>query len=141
MWYLLSRLQLLLDYYGPCVILMFMNFPYCYAILSLCLYKSMLAKEKESSNNLSKVPEQSVKTANTCEVPLTSLLINIGFCLIMFLLLQLCGDVPPNPGPMKFCHLNARSLLAGVDLDTHMEDQYSLLDDIYECLVYIKDLM
>ena len=57
----------------------------------------------------------------------------------MLLLLLLCGDIPPNPGPMKFCHLNSRSILSGVDLDTHMDDQYSLLDDIYECLVYINE--
>ncbi len=55
------------------------------------------------------------------------------------LLLLMCGDVPPNPGPVKFCHLNARSLLAGVDLEQHMDDQYSLLDDIYEALVYTND--
>ncbi len=49
------------------------------------------------------------------------------------------GDVPPNPGPLKFCHLNARSILAGVDLDQHIDDQYSLLDDIYASLVYTND--
>ncbi len=55
------------------------------------------------------------------------------------MLLLMCGDVQPNPGPVKFCHLNARSLLAGVDLEQHMDDQYSLLDDIYEALVYTND--
>ena len=51
----------------------------------------------------------------------------------------MCGDVSPNPGPVKFCHLNARSLLAGVDLEQHMDDQQSLLYDIYEALVYTND--
>ncbi len=68
------------------------------------------------------------------------LLINLPFkYAVMMMLLLMCGDVPPNPGPVKFCHLNARSLLAGVDLEQHMDDQYSLLDDIYEALVYIND--
>ena len=33
---------------------------------------------------------------------------------VMMMLLLMCGDVKPNPGPVKFCHLNARSILAGV---------------------------
>ncbi len=57
----------------------------------------------------------------------------------MVLLMQ-CGDIPPNPGPLTFCHLNARSILAGVDLEQHMDDQYSLLDDIYETLVQCSNL-
>ncbi len=35
--------------------------------------------------------------------------------------------------------MNARSLLSGVDLSKHIESQYSLLDEIYETLVYIND--
>ncbi len=54
---------------------------------------------------------------------------------IVILLLR-SGDIELNPGPIKFCHLNARSLLAGVDITQHIQHQYSLLDDIYECLVY-----
>ncbi len=54
------------------------------------------------------------------------------------LLILRCGDVSPNPGPVKFCHLNARSLLAGVDLNKHIDDQYSLLDEIHETLIYFQ---
>ena len=73
--------------------------------------------------------------------PLTMLLLhNLQFKYIVLMILFLkCGDVHPNPGPLKFCHLNARSILAGVDLNQHIDDQYSLLDDIYEALVYIND--
>ena len=50
------------------------------------------------------------------------------------------GNVELNPGPegnpIRFCHLNARSILAGIDLEQHIDSQYSLLDDIYETLVY-----
>ena len=57
--------------------------------------------------------------------------------LFNILTLIISGDVELNPGPpLKFCHLNARSLLAGVDLDQHIQHQYSLLDEIYETLVY-----
>ena len=55
------------------------------------------------------------------------------------LLLLQCGDIETNPGPTTFCHLNARSLLSGVDLNKHLESQYSLLDEIHETLVYIND--
>ncbi len=70
--------------------------------------------------------------------PLTMLLLrNLQFkYFILMVLLMQCGDIPPNPGPLTFCHLNARSILAGVDLEQHIDDQYSLLDDIYETLVY-----
>ncbi len=73
--------------------------------------------------------------------PLTLLLLNnLQFkYFILLVLLKQCNDVHPNPGPLKFCHLNARSILAGVDLDKHIDDQYSLLDDIYETLVYTFD--
>ncbi len=68
------------------------------------------------------------------------LLHNLQFKYIVLMILFLkCGDVHPNPGPLKFCHLNARSILAGVDLNQHIDDQYCLLDDIYEALVYIND--
>ena len=95
-------------------------------------------KQKATSANVSN--DTPTKGVNTCvSFPFGNLLLNIGFCLILLLLLMLCGDVSPNPGPMKFCHLNDRLILSGVDLDTHIEDQYSLLDDIYECLVYINE--
>ncbi len=59
--------------------------------------------------------------------------------LYIVMLLLKCGDIESNPGPTTFCHLNARSLLSGVDLTKHIESQYSLLDEIYETLVYIND--
>ncbi len=73
--------------------------------------------------------------------PLTLLILNnLQFrYFILLILLAICNDVHPNPGPLKFCHLNARSILAGVDLEKHIDDQYSLLDDIYETLVYTND--
>ncbi len=49
------------------------------------------------------------------------------------------AGIQPNPGPISFCHLNARSLLSGVDLETHIASQYSLLGEIYETLVYDFD--
>ena len=61
---------------------------------------------------------------------------DLGF--ISMLLLK-CGDIESNPGPTSFCHLNARSILSGVDLSKHIESQYSLLDEIYETLVYVND--
>ncbi len=64
--------------------------------------------------------------------------INPSFAYMMLLLLK-CGDVEVNPGPTSFCHLNARSLLSGVDLNKHLESQYSLLDEIYETLVYVNE--
>ena len=42
LWYILTRMQMLLDYYGPIVQLIFMNFPYCYAILALSLWNVTL---------------------------------------------------------------------------------------------------
>ena len=48
-----------------------------------------------------------------------------------------CGDIHPNPGPPKpfsFCHLNAQSLLSGVDLTRHIPSQQSKLDEIYSVL-------
>ena len=36
----------------------------------------------------------------------------------------------------KICHINARSLLSDVDKKLHLDSQYSLLDDIYETLVF-----
>ncbi len=72
-----------------------------------------------------------------CIIPF---LMNISYCHTVLVLLVLrCGDVSPNPGPVKFCHLNARSLLAGVDLNKHIDDQYSLLDEIHETLIHIGD--
>ncbi len=68
------------------------------------------------------------------------MMFNISYKLfVISLLLLLAGNVKPNPGPVTFCHLNARSLLAGVDLETHISSQYSLLDEIYETLVYDFD--
>ncbi len=58
---------------------------------------------------------------------------------VLALLLLRCGDVESNPGPLRFCHLNARSLLSDVDLNQHIQHQYSLLDEIYETLVYRSD--
>ncbi len=58
---------------------------------------------------------------------------------ILSLLLLISGNVKPNPGPVRFCHLNARSLLSGVDLNLHIASQHSLLDEIYETLVYRSD--
>ncbi len=68
------------------------------------------------------------------------LLLNISpdACYLTILLLR-CRDIESNPGPTTFCHLNARSLLSGVDLNKHIDSQYSLLDEIYECLVYVND--
>ncbi len=67
------------------------------------------------------------------------LLIMSNFPVTLFnltLLLILCGDIESNPGPLRFCHLNARSLLSDIDLSQHLQHQYSLLDEIYETLVY-----
>ena len=135
-------MQSLIDYFGPILIAMFMNFPCCYVILAFCLLQ-VKSKGTSTESKLKVKPVPNTNSTQT-QVDTRSLklftCINITFCLtIMLLLLMLCGDVPPNPGPMKFCHLNARSILSGVDLDTHMDDQYSLLDDIYECLVYINE--
>ncbi len=126
LWYILTRMQTLLDYYGPIVLLIFMNFPYCYAILVLCLWNVKLNTLKQKATFANVSNDTPTKGVNTCvSFSFRNLLLNIGFCLILLLLLMLCGDVSPNPGPMKFCHLNARSILSGVDLDTHIEDQYS----------------
>ncbi len=110
-------------------------------MLAFCLWKAGLRDTLKGNGNLKSKDTDNIscQAKPFTSIPLRNLLYNIGFCLIMLLLLMLCGDVPPNPGPMKFCHLNARSILSGVDLNTHMEDQYSLLDDIYECLVYINE--
>ncbi len=62
-----------------------------------------------------------------------------NFPVVLFnltLLLLRCGDIESNPGPLTFCHLNARSLLSDVDINQHIQHQYSLLDEIYETLVY-----
>ncbi len=42
--------------------------------------------------------------------PLTMLLLkNLQFkYFILLVLIAQCNDVHPNPGPLKFCHLNAR---------------------------------
>ncbi len=58
---------------------------------------------------------------------------------VLSLLLLISGNVKPNPGPVRFCHLNARSLLSGVDTNLHIASQHSLLDEIYETLVYRCD--
>ncbi len=135
--YILDRMQFLLDYYGPMIIPMYLNFPYCYLFLALCIWKVKLLHVEKSKQTTKVKPTQS---KISCDSSTSCTFVNISFCLLtILLLLMLCGDVPPNPGPMKFCHLNARSLLAGVDLDLHMDDQYSLLDEIYECLVYINE--
>ena len=55
---------------------------------------------------------------------------------VLTLLLSKCGDIESNPGPIRFCHLNARSLLSDVDTNLHIQHQYSLLDEIYETLIY-----
>ncbi len=65
-----------------------------------------------------------------------------NFPVVLFnltLLLLRCGDIESNPGPLTFCHLNARSLLSDVDINQHIQHQYSLLDEIYETLVYRND--
>ena len=68
---------------------------------------------------------------------------NFSYCLVALMILLLkCGDVESNPGPpndlncTKFCHINARSLLSDTNKDLHFDSQYSLLDDIYETLVF-----
>ncbi len=53
---------------------------------------------------------------------------------LTMLLLHVC-NLQFNPGPLKFCHLNACSILAGVDLD----DQYSLLRSDQVELADVKD--
>ncbi len=139
--YVIDRLQSLIDYYGPVIIPLFLNFPYYYMLLALCLWRIRV----NADSKVKKVSKLCSTENTNLSVPCVTAIANFTFVNIAFflltiiLLLMLCGDVPPNPGPMKFCHLNARSLLSGVDLDTHMDDQYSLLDDIYECLVYIND--
>ncbi len=139
LFYLLERMNFLLECYGPVIIPMFVNFPYYYMLLSLCTWKIELlheAKVKRTPKELN-----SNRSSSFCDTSfIVNSTVNIIFCLLTaWLLMSLCGDVHPNPGPLKFCHLNARSILAGVDLDVHMDDQYSLLDDIYECLVYINE--
>ncbi len=144
--YLFDRMHLLLECYGPVIIPLFLNFPYYYLLIALCAWKLRVTQRpydrtKLKSNSLNESNPSKTSIASTSNGPHVSCtFVNISFCLLtILLLLMLCGDVPPNPGPMKFCHLNARSLLAGVDLDVHMDDQYSLLDEIYECLVYINE--
>ncbi len=163
LWYLFVRMQSLLDQYGPVILPMFINFPYCYLFIAMCTWQvkvvmesSKINKERLRTTNATSTTSMEsnqeahqITNANTISatsnisntaVSATFTFANIVFCLlILLLILMLCGDVPPNPGPMKFCHLNARSILSGVDLDTHIDDQYSLLDDIYECLVYINE--
>ncbi len=60
---------------------------------------------------------------------------NINFiCLVLLALLLEAGDIHTNPGPeqdtrnknFSFCHINARSLLAGVDTTKHIPSQKSL---------------
>ncbi len=134
-------MNFLLACYGPVIIPMFVNFPYYYMLLSLCTWKIELLHEAKAKQTKQAPRElNSNRSSSFCDTSLiVSSTVNIIFCLLTaWLLLTLCGDVHPNPGPMKFCHLNARSVLAGVDLDLHMDDQHSLLDDIYECLVYIN---
>ena len=65
LWYILTRMQTLLDYYGPIVLLIFMNFPYCYAILVLCLWNVKLntLKQKATFTNVSNdTPTKGVNT-------------------------------------------------------------------------------
>ncbi len=96
-------------------------------------------KSKESAilNNVMNLIHSVLIYFGPCMIPL---IMNLSYNHRVLLLLVLkCGDVKPNPGPLKFCHLNARSLLAGVDLEQHIDDQYSLLDDIYETLVFEGD--
>ncbi len=62
------------------------------------------------------------------------------YCVLLLILLQ-CGDIEVNPGPpppqlTKLCHINARSLLAGANPELHLDSQDTLLDDIYETLVF-----
>ena len=62
--------------------------------------------------------------------------------LIAYLLLLKCGDIHPNPGPPKplsFCHLNAQSLLSGVDITRHIPAQHSKLDEIFSVLALDRD--
>ncbi len=68
-----------------------------------------------------------------------ALMFNISYQLFVITILLILAGIHPNPGPISFCHLNARSLLSGVDLETHIASQYSLLDEIYETLVYDFD--
>ncbi len=68
-----------------------------------------------------------------------ALMFNISYQLFVISVLLILAGIHPNPGPISFCHLNARSSLSGVDLDTHIASQYSLLDEIYETLVYDFD--
>ena len=58
---------------------------------------------------------------------------------VLSVLLLMSGNVKPNPGPVRFCHLNGRSLLSGVDINLHIASQHSLLEEIYETLVYRSD--
>ncbi len=67
------------------------------------------------------------------------IMFNISYKLCVISILLILAGIKPNPGPISFCHLNARSLLSGVDLETHIASQYSLLDEIYETLVYDFD--
>ena len=72
---------------------------------------------------------------------LIMILLNMEYCYIALLVILLkCGDIESNPGPpkqvTKICHINARSLLSEVDKNLHLESQYSLLDDIYETLIF-----
>ncbi len=70
---------------------------------------------------------------------LLMMMYNISYRLCVISTLLILAGIKPNPGPISFCHLNARSLLSGVDLETHIASQYSLLDEIYETLVYDFD--
>ena len=69
-------------------------------------------------------------------------ILNISYLMIIISFLLIMHGIELNPGPdplhpLKFCHLNARSLLAGVDKNQLLEYQTSKFDDIE--LILCKD--
>jgi hypothetical protein len=55
------------------------------------------------------------------------------------LLLILSGDIHPNPGPLKVCLINARSLVAGTDTGKSIQGQYSKIDEINVSIIQLHN--
>ncbi len=102
-----------------------------------CFCNFIKSKEFVLLNRIMRILISLIKYFGCLIVPIMSVFPYTLFALTI-LLLQ-CGDIESNPGPIRFCHLNARSLLSDIDINQHIQHQYSLLDEIYETLVYRSD--
>ncbi len=93
--FVLERLQFILDYYGPVIIPMFLNFPYYYMLLVLCTWKIRVLHAIKSNHKVQTVNELNGNDSSCETSSINCTFVNLSFCLLTIILLLMLWRCSP----------------------------------------------